>query len=183
MPLFSSLLAVSRNYTVLVSGSVLALFVVAHRIYVYRRLRAFRGPFFANFSEFWVLRATLAGTLHEESLEVINEYGGDGSIARFGPNLLITTDATWWKSINEDRSWKKGSWYPAMALDPGHDSVFSTTDDAVHDRLKNQLTRGVWSSNIDRVTLLTTFTVFGKRQPQLGKRYSGRNQEPFSVHQ
>lgn len=122
---------------------VLVGFVVISKIRTYARLRAFDGPFSARFSEFWVFKRTLAGDLYVEALNEIEKHGAEESIARFGPNLLLTSDAHFWKSINEDRSWKKGSWYPGMALDPNHDSMFSTQDDAVHDRLKNQLTRGV----------------------------------------
>lgn len=117
--------------------------LVLAKIHTYWRLRHFRGPFLANFSELWVFRRTLAGDLHETSLEVLEKYGGPESIARLGPNLLITDNVVFWKTVNEDRAWKKGSWYPAMALDPGHDSCFSTLDDAKHDRLKNQMMKGV----------------------------------------
>lgn len=117
--------------------------LILAKIHTYWRLRHFRGPFLANFSELWIFRRTLAGGLHETSLDVVEKYGGPESIARVGPNLLMTDNVMFWKAINEDRAWKKGSWYPAMALDPGHDSSFSTQDDAKHDRLKNQMLKGV----------------------------------------
>ena len=126
-----------------VFGICTILYLIVNRFRIYWRLRAFRGPFWANFSEVWILQRTLAGNMHEKSQEVIEKYGGPEAIARVGPNLLMTSDTALIKRINDERSWKKGSWYPPMALDPGHDSVFSTTDDAVHDRLKSQLTRGV----------------------------------------
>lgn len=153
------------------TGLLIFGYIVASKIRTYWRLKSFHGPFLANFSELWVFRATLAGDLHERSLHVINEYGGEESIARFGPNLLMTTDAAWWKTINENRSWKKGSWYPAMALDPGHDSVFSTTDDVKHDKLKDQLTRGVRSKPGKAMELLVTFIVFRQGQSSSGRRY------------
>lgn len=121
-------------------------YLVVTRFRTYWRLKAYRGPFFAQFSELWVFRRTLAGDLHEKSLTVIEKYGGAESIARVGPNLLMTSNTAFVKALNDDRAWKKGSWYPGMALDPGHDSVFSTTDDVVHDRLKAQLSRGVRQS-------------------------------------
>lgn len=123
---------------------LLSLYLVLKSILTFWRLRHFQGPLVAKFSEIWVFRRTIAGDLHEKSLSVLKTYGGSESIARLGPNLLITDNVKFWKTINEDRAWKKGSWYPAMALDPGHDSVFSTTDDARHDALKSKLSRGVW---------------------------------------
>jgi hypothetical protein len=122
---------------------LIIVYLIASRIRTYWRLRAFHGPFVSNFSELWVFQRTLAGDFHEKSLEVIEKYGGEEAIARVGPNLLMTSDTAFIKAINDQKAWKKGSWYPGMALDPGHDSVFSTTDEAVHDRLKSQLTRGV----------------------------------------
>lgn len=121
----------------------LLVWLVLAKIHTYWRLRHFKGPFLANFSELWVFRRTLAGDLNETSLDAIEKYGGPESIARLGPNLLITDNVIFWKTVNEDRAWKKGSWYPGMALDPGHDSSFSTLDDAKHDRLKNQMMKGV----------------------------------------
>jgi hypothetical protein len=149
MGLFTTVWSAAAAYGAPVA-LVLSFYLVLSRLRIYWRLRHFRGPLLANFSELWVFRRTLAGDLHEKSLDVIKAYGGAESIARLGPNLLTTDNVAFWKSINENRAWKKGSWYPAMALDPGHDSVFSTTDEARHDTLKNQLTRGVrrsfWSS-------------------------------------
>jgi hypothetical protein len=121
----------------------LGLYLVLNSIFTFWRLRHFRGPLLGKFSELWVFQRTIAGNLHEKSLSILKIYGGSESIARLGPNLLITDNVNFWKTINEDRAWKKGSWYPAMALDPGHDSVFSTTDDAHHDVLKGKLSRGV----------------------------------------
>jgi hypothetical protein len=142
MALFAALPRTATGFAVPI-GLALIGFVVITKIRAYLRLRAFDGPFSAKFSELWVFKRTIAGDLYTTALTAIEQYGGDESIARFGPNLLLTSDAHFWKSINEDRSWKKGSWYPGMALDPNHDSGFSTQDDALHDRLKNQLTRGV----------------------------------------
>lgn len=118
-------------------------YLTVSRILTYRRLAAFRGPFSSGFSELWIFRRTLAGDFHEKSLDAIEKFGGEEAIARVGPNLLLTSDTAFIKTLNDDRAWKKGSWYPPMALDPGHDSVFSTTDEALHDRLKSQLSRGV----------------------------------------
>lgn len=129
-----------------VAGVGILLFIaqsILSRIYGFWRLRKFGGPISARLSELWLFKATVAGALHEKSLEVIEKYGGEEGIAQVGPNLLMTTNAAWWKSINEDRAWKKGSWYPAMQLDPGHDSAFSTQDDSIHDKKKSQLIRGV----------------------------------------
>jgi hypothetical protein len=128
------------------AGALFSLYLALSRLRTYWRLRHFHGPLLAYFSELWVFQRTYAGDLHEKSLEVLKKYGGPESVARLGPNLLTTDNVVFWKAINESRAWKKGSWYPAMALDPGHDSVFSTTDDVRHDTLKSQLARGVWVS-------------------------------------
>jgi hypothetical protein len=144
MAAFANLPMAAPTWPVTVATVAIAYLIVS-RVLTYWRLAAFRGPFLSGFSELWIFRRTLAGDFHEKSLEAIEKYGGEEAIARVGPNLLMTNDTAFIKTLNDDRAWKKGSWYPPMALDPGHDSVFSTTDEATHDRLKSQLSRGVRS--------------------------------------
>ena len=142
MATFANLPMAAPTWPVSIAIVTIAYLIVS-KILTYWRLAAFRGPFSTGVSELWIFRGTLAGDFHERSLDAIEQFGGEEAIARVGPNLLITSDTAFIKTLNDDRAWKKGSWYPAMALDPGHDSVFSTTDDALHDRLKSQLSRGV----------------------------------------
>ena len=50
-------------------------FLLGHRAWAWWRLRHIRGPLFAGFSDLWMLRRVLAGTLYEDLGDVCNEYG------------------------------------------------------------------------------------------------------------
>jgi len=54
-------------------GFVIAL--VVNRFLVYRRLRHFKGPWLASFSKLWMMKCTLAGTMHLEVADVCAQYG------------------------------------------------------------------------------------------------------------
>ncbi len=42
-------------------------------------LRAFKGPFLANFSDLWIIRHVAGSTMHSDLFEITEKYG----IARF----------------------------------------------------------------------------------------------------
>ncbi|KAK1656573.1 cytochrome P450 [Colletotrichum godetiae] len=80
----------------------------------------------AGFSPWWLLRAVYSG-----------------SLVRIGPNDLVTSDPDLMKRMLGVRTkYTRSDWYNAMRLDPRHDNVLSTRDDAVHTRLRSQMAGG-----------------------------------------
>lgn len=60
-----------------------------------------------------------------------------GSPARIAPNILVTHDPELLRHMSAPRAgWKKSSWYAAARFDPRINSVFSETDDKIHNELR-----------------------------------------------
>ncbi|KAK1656592.1 pisatin demethylase, partial [Colletotrichum godetiae] len=83
-----------------------------------------------------------------------------GSLVRIGPNDLVTSDPDLMKRMLGVRTkYTRSDWYNAMRLDPRHDNVLSTRDDAVHTRLRSQMAGGV-----DLYGLLTIATKYSGKE-------------------
>lgn len=108
----------------------------------YRRLRQFKGPPGAAFSNFWHTKAFLSGRCHEHYAEASEKYG---PLARIAPNILITSSPDLWANINGVRSrYKRSKWfYRACQIEPGLDNVFSQVDDDLHEKRRKQMAAGV----------------------------------------
>lgn len=67
-----------------------------------------------------------------------------GSVARVGPNDLVTSDPELIKRmLNVRTPYKRSVWYNSMRLDPGKDNVISQRDDAIHGNLRTRMAPGV----------------------------------------
>ena len=81
-----------------------------------RRLSTFKGPIIARFTDLWFAKAALGDSQHAVSAGVCEKYGTVlrsfrgpqlmhlGSIARIGPNLLVTTSPDLWIRSGSDSS-------------------------------------------------------------------------------
>jgi hypothetical protein len=98
------------------------------------RLRHIKGPTLASFSYLFIAKTTLSGRMWEIYRDVSAKYG---SLARIGPNELITDDPEVVRRISSARStYTRSSWYALNRLDPYEDSMFSLRNTAAHDKLK-----------------------------------------------
>ena len=67
-----------------------------------------------------------------------------GSIARVGPDYLITSDPDLMKRmLNVRTPYKRSDWYNGMRLDPSRDNVLSMRDDDLHAKLRSKMAAGV----------------------------------------
>ncbi|KAF4485804.1 Cytochrome P450 monooxygenase lolP1 [Colletotrichum fructicola Nara gc5] len=106
----------------------------------YIRLRHIPGPPLAGFSPLWLLRAACSGNMHLKLYEASQKYG---SLVRVGPRDVITSDPDFMKHMLGVRSkYTRSDWYDAMRLDPWHDNVLSSRDDAAHGKLRSQMAAG-----------------------------------------
>ncbi|KAK3110938.1 hypothetical protein LTR53_014273 [Teratosphaeriaceae sp. CCFEE 6253] len=103
------------KYTIAVALLVLIITsLIAGSVLNHRKLKSFRGPPLASFSE---LRR--------------------GSPVRIGPNLLIHNDPDVLRHLLAPGSgWRRSEWYEGMKLDPRVDTVFSTRDERLHTEMK-----------------------------------------------
>ncbi|KAF4881803.1 Cytochrome P450 monooxygenase lolP1 [Colletotrichum fructicola] len=107
----------------------------------YIRLRHIPGPFLAGISPLWLLRAACSGSMHLKLYEANQKYG---SLVRVGPKDVVTSDPDLMKHMLGVRTkYTRSDWYDAMRLDPAHDNVLSSRDDAMHGKLRSQMARGL----------------------------------------
>lgn len=125
----------------------------------FRKLRQFKGPPLAAFSRAWLAWKTFNADLYRAEQQAIERYGAPeeiapvrapplitmtGSVARIGPNLLVTDDADLVRHMNAPGSrWTRSSWFTGLRLDPRQDTVFSTRDEREHADLKAKETGAV----------------------------------------
>lgn len=149
---------------------------VAYRWY---RLSHIPGPFWASFSSLWMVKVTLEGRAPEAWKEATDKYGAAGpfpvflrrmltvigSLARVGPNDLVTDDPDVLRRMMAVRSpYSRGpctfhtqldsspvrkyrtdafAGYGAQRLDPARDNLISTRDEVAHRELRAKMAAGV----------------------------------------
>ncbi|KAK5651583.1 hypothetical protein OQA88_11856 [Cercophora sp. LCS_1] len=123
----------------LLAGLVVAGYAV-YSIYVWYRLSHVPGPFWAGFSKYWMVKEALKGRQPISFEETIKRYG---TIARVGPNELITDDPELLRKTMAVRSpYKRGPWYTAMRFDPERDNLFTMRDEDAHSKLRAKMAFG-----------------------------------------
>lgn len=96
--------------------------------------------------------------MHLDLAEVCQKYGksthashhcvliNSGSLARIGPNTLVTSDPEQMRKMLGVRTqYKRSDWYVAMRLDPSRDNVLSERNDEKHNELRAKMAAGVKS--------------------------------------
>ncbi|KUJ12538.1 cytochrome P450 [Mollisia scopiformis] len=109
-------------------------------IWSYRRLQAFKGPFWASISPIWLAMHTMSGKLHLRLGEVNRQYG---SLARIAPNFLLTNDPFFLRRMSSVRSpYTKGKSYDGMKLDPDAQNTLSEKDEQKHTAMRAKVANG-----------------------------------------
>ena len=127
----------------------------------YWRLRHFPGPKLAALTNWWWIRAAISGKGHLVLSDVCTKYGEArkiypsaytahlttalGSIARIGPDTIVTCDEDLFRKMNAYRgsTYTKGNWYKAFKFDADQENLFSQLDEEKHMNLRNRVTIGV----------------------------------------
>jgi cytochrome P450 len=119
---------------------VLCVYIVFTTVKQYNKLSAFPGPRSAAFSRWWMIRATAAGNLYQNLLEVSQKYG---HLVRIGPNDLVTDDPSLLRELNGLRSpFRRSDWYTSMAFDFETSHVLCILDDKLHAERRTKLIPG-----------------------------------------
>ncbi|OAL04444.1 cytochrome P450 [Phaeosphaeriaceae sp. SRC1lsM3a] len=106
----------------------------------WRRLAHVPGPFLASLTKGWMVKESLKGCQPISFKEVNDKYG---SLARVGPNELITDDPELMRRMMAARSeYTRGPWYNAMRFDPTRDNLFSMRDEVAHTKLRSKMAAG-----------------------------------------
>ncbi|KAK3348834.1 cytochrome P450 [Lasiosphaeria hispida] len=121
-------------------GAALFTAYVVHSFYVWYRLSHVPGPFWPAFSKYWMVSESLKGRQPAAIKEVTDKYG---SLARIGPNELVTDDPELLRRMMAVRSaYTRGPWYDALRFDPTRDNLLSQRDDVAHNQLRAKMAAG-----------------------------------------
>jgi len=129
--------------SVAVAIGVVLLFIVVNvlsTIRQYRRLAHFKGPFQASLSKWWLIKRVGGGRAYLDFWEVNKRYG---SIARIGPNDLVTSDPDLMKHMLGARSvYRRSDWYDGMRFNPAMNNCLSWRDEEEHLKLRSKMAAG-----------------------------------------
>ncbi|GKU10634.1 unnamed protein product [Fusarium langsethiae] len=132
----------------LVGFLVIAVYVVT-TLRQWTRLRHFKGPAFAGFSQLWLISCVGGGRTHLDLWEACKKYG---DIARVGPNDLITSDPDLMRHmLNVRTRFQRSSWYDAMRLDPTKDNVLSQRNDDLHASTRSKMVGAYSGKEVDNI--------------------------------
>lgn len=123
-----------------IASVALLTLLLINRIQGYQRLAHILGPRLAGFSRLWMVRANISGRNHEYLAEVTAKYG---SLARIGPNHLLTSDEDLIRRINAPRSlYRRSGWYSTFRFKPRTDNLISEVNEEKHDELRRKMAAG-----------------------------------------
>ncbi|KAI9869784.1 MAG: hypothetical protein M1830_005090, partial [Pleopsidium flavum] len=119
---------------------LLAVAFILSRLILWYPLREFKGPWLGSFSSLWMAKTAFSGHMSLELTAVCQKYG---SLARIGPNDLLTNDPETIRRMNAARSqYLRSEWYDSMALDPYLHNILSERNMTRHDALRSQMSSG-----------------------------------------
>ncbi|PCD26096.1 hypothetical protein AU210_012528 [Fusarium oxysporum f. sp. radicis-cucumerinum] len=123
----------------IVAGA-LVLYNTIWAITSWRRLRHFDGPPLAGFSYLYISYVSLTTYAWKIHMKTNQTYG---SVARIGPNELLTSDPELIKKMGSTRSsFSRSKWYNFARVDPVEDTILNVTSTEIHDKWRNQLLVG-----------------------------------------
>ncbi|KAK0388572.1 hypothetical protein NLU13_4815 [Sarocladium strictum] len=144
--------AVVRRPSLAACTALLALFGLSSAVSTvrqYLRLRHIKGPPGTGFSKFWLLKTVGGSTAYLDFWGVTKQYG---SIARIGPNDIITSDPELMKHVLAVRTeYRRSSWYDGMRFNPARDNCLSWRDEDMHMNLRSKMAAGYSGREIENL--------------------------------
>ncbi|RBR15426.1 hypothetical protein FVER53590_09331 [Fusarium verticillioides] len=115
----------------------------------YNRLREFEGPCLAALSKWWLIKKVGCGRAYLDFWEVTKQYG---SIARVGPNDLLTDDPELMRHIlNVRTEYRLSDWYDGMRFDPGNNNILPWRDEDEHFKLRSKMSAGYRGREVENL--------------------------------
>ncbi|KAK0644111.1 cytochrome P450 86A1 [Cercophora newfieldiana] len=131
----------------LVGLGLILLYVVVQRIRDYGRTKHIPGPFWAGWTDLWMIRGQLSGRMCFILAETNEKYG---PIAKIAPKWVVCGDGAELRRIWGVRSsWQRSPWYKGLRFDRNLDNAFSTLDDQVHETLRAKLMPGYGGKDVE----------------------------------
>ncbi|KAM3503456.1 hypothetical protein MY11210_008711 [Beauveria gryllotalpidicola] len=109
-------------------------------------LRDFPGPSWAAYTRLWLCRTLASGNSAQIFVNVNNTHG---SIARVGPNHLVTSDPDLTRQILAVGStWRRAPSFDAIRIDPRVSNIVSERDPRVHNAMRRRMAPGYAGKDI-----------------------------------
>lgn len=139
-------------------AGLVAWFVIA-RVRSYARLSHIPGPFWAGWTDLWLIWAQMSGRISFILADANTKYG---PIVRIGTDWVVVGDPFEIRKVWGVRGpWHRGDWYRGLRLDPYRDSTFTSIDDKVHDSLRTKLVPGYNGKDVDNLHEIIDQQVLG----------------------
>ncbi|KAF2770173.1 putative P450 monooxygenase [Teratosphaeria nubilosa] len=115
----------------------------------FRHLREFDGPWIAAYTRLWLCRLLASGDSARLLVDVNQKYG---SLARIGPNHLVTDDPELVQRILAARShYERGPWFDSIRIDPLVTNIVSERNTGKHNHLRHQMSGGYGGREIENL--------------------------------
>ncbi|TQV97454.1 benzoate 4-monooxygenase cytochrome P450 [Cordyceps javanica] len=106
----------------------------------------FPGPCWAAYTRLWLCKALASGNSAQIFVDVNKAHG---SIARIGPNHLVTSDPDLTRQILAVGSkWRRGPWFDSIRIDPRISNIVSERDPRVHNAMRRRMAPGYAGKDI-----------------------------------
>ena len=130
----------TTQYMLIAIVSALIFLAVVNAVRSYRRLSHIPGPRLAAVSRLWALKGLLGTRRHLCLYEANLKYG---TLARVGPNELLTSDPELVRRMHAHRSpYLRSPSYRAFRFKPGADNVLSEINEERHNNLRKKMASG-----------------------------------------
>lgn len=110
-------------------------------------LREFSGPWWAAYTRVWISKTIASADSAQIFVETNEKHG---SIARIGPNHLVTSDpAVARRILAVGSKWRRGPWFDAIRIDPRVPNIVSERDPHKHNTMRRTMSAGYAGKDID----------------------------------
>lgn len=110
-------------------------------------LRSFSGPWWAAYTRLWLCKTLASTNSAQVFVDVNKKYG---SIARIGPNHLVTDDPELSRRILAVGSkWRRGPWFDSIRIDPRVPNIVSERDPHKHNAMRRRMSAGYAGKDIE----------------------------------
>lgn len=120
-----------QTHTVATAFGFLLFTLIFSTLNTWRRLRHIPGPTLSWLGSSWLIRNAVTGATSPNSRDLAHY----GSLVRISGNAVATDDPEVVRRISRS-PYKKAAWYTGFRLDNSEDDIFTTLDNALHDRTK-----------------------------------------------
>ncbi|PQK16265.1 hypothetical protein BB8028_0006g05860 [Beauveria bassiana] len=125
----------------------LPLILAARKLVTARcHLRDFPGPSWAAYTRLWLCKTLASGNSAQIFVNINHTHG---SIARVGPNHLVTSDPDFTRQILAvGTTWRSAPSYDALRIDPRMSNIVSERDARVHNAMRRRMAPGYAGKDI-----------------------------------